>query len=111
MWLLDVNLPNGLVAVLRSYGIACDTTADRGWRELTNGVLARVAWDAGFRSILTRDRLFAESASKALQDVPDLAIVIVTLPQSRSSAYLAEFRAHWSERRIEPVPGSIVRWP
>jgi hypothetical protein len=27
MWLLDVNLPTGLVTLLRGYGISCDTAA------------------------------------------------------------------------------------
>ena len=39
MWLLDVNLPNGLIRLLQSYGIPCATTALRGWRDLTNGAL------------------------------------------------------------------------
>ena len=58
MWLLDVNLPSGLAPLLHSYGIACDTTARRGWRDLTNGELAHRAFREGFRVILTRDRLF-----------------------------------------------------
>jgi hypothetical protein len=56
MWLLDVNLPTGLLALLRGCGISCDTTANRGWRDLTNGLLAEAAFGAGFRVILTRDR-------------------------------------------------------
>ncbi len=41
MWLLDVNLPNGLIRLLQSYGIACDTTARRGGRDLTNALWPR----------------------------------------------------------------------
>src|SRR5438309_1313490 len=67
MWLLDVNLPTGLLALLRGYSITCDTTANRGWRDLTNGLLAETAFAAGFHVILTRDRLFGESASRALR--------------------------------------------
>ncbi len=33
MWLLDVNLPNGLARLLHGYGIPCDTTARRDWRD------------------------------------------------------------------------------
>ena len=46
MWLLDVNLPTGLLALLRGYSISCDTTANRGWRDLTNGLLAEAAFGA-----------------------------------------------------------------
>ena len=49
MWLLDVNLTNGLIRLLQSYGIRCDTTARRGWRDLTNGALAEAAFREGFR--------------------------------------------------------------
>ncbi|TMA39844.1 MAG: hypothetical protein E6J79_01990 [Deltaproteobacteria bacterium] len=93
MWLLDVNLPTGLLALLRSYSITCDTTANRGWRDLTNGLLAETAFAAGFHVILTRDRLFGESASRALRGLPEFAVVVVTLPQARAATYLSEFRA------------------
>jgi len=96
MWLLDVNLPNGLIRLLQSYGIPCDATARRGWRDLTNGALAGAAFREGFRVILTRDRLFGTSARGALAALPELAIVVVTLPQAREEAYLAEFETRWS---------------
>ncbi len=111
MWLLDVNLPTGLAALLRGYGIGCDTTANRGWRDLTNGILAETAFGAGFRVILTRDRLFGEAASSALRALPELAVVVVTLPQARAAAYLSEFRARWDQRPIAPVAGGVVEWP
>jgi predicted nuclease of predicted toxin-antitoxin system len=111
MWLLDVNLPTGLLEVLRGYGIDGDSTANRGWRDLTNGLLAETAFRAGFRVILTRDRLFGESATRALQALPELAVVIVTLPQARAPAYLAEFRSRWAQRPITPVAGRIIDWP
>ena len=90
MWLLDVNLPNGLTRLLHGYGISCDTTA---------------------RVILTRDRLFGTSARRALAALPELAIVIVTLPQAREEAYLAEFEARWRGKPIEPIAGAVVEWP
>ncbi|TMA60359.1 MAG: hypothetical protein E6J75_01365 [Deltaproteobacteria bacterium] len=92
MWLLDVNLPTGLLALLRSYSITCDTTANRGWRDLTNGLLAETAFAAGFH-VMTPDRLFGESASRALRGLPEFAVVVVTLPQARAATYLSEFRA------------------
>jgi len=84
MWLLDVNLPNGLARVLECYGIPCDTAAQRGWRDLTNGALADAAFREGFR---------------------------VTLPQAREEAYLAEFETRWRRKRIEPIAGAVVEWP
>jgi predicted nuclease of predicted toxin-antitoxin system len=57
MWLLDVNVPAALTRTLHGYGISAETAAKRGWRELTNGTLARVAAEADFKVILTRDRL------------------------------------------------------
>jgi hypothetical protein len=56
MWLLDVNLPTALIALLQGYGVAAETTAAGGWRELTNGAPAQVAAREGFRTLLTRDR-------------------------------------------------------
>ena len=83
MWLLDVNLPKGLTKTLKALGIEADTTATRGWRDLGNGTLAEIAFRSGFRVILTRDRLFGESAARALQKFPDLAIVVLRIPQAR----------------------------
>jgi Domain of unknown function (DUF5615) len=111
MWLLDVNLPSGLVPVLQAHGFACDTTARRGWRELTNGALAEAAAGAGFRVILTRDRLFGKTAGPILSALPELAVVIVTLPQAREAGYLAAFDTQWRQRPIEPIPGAIIEWP
>jgi hypothetical protein len=111
MWLLDVNLPNGLRPLLKSLGHESETTAFRGWRDLSNGKLAEAAFTAGFRAILTRDRLFGESAGRALKTYPELAVVVLRLPQSREAAFLAEFNAQWITRPIRPVPGQILEWP
>jgi len=111
MWLLDVNLPNGLRRVLEKLGQTSETTAFRGWRDLGNGVLAAAASQAGFRAILTRDRLFGESAGKALQTHPDLAVVILKISQSREAAYLTEFEKQWAVRPIRPEPGKVIEWP
>ena len=111
MWLLDVNLPTGLVGVLGSYGIACETTVGRGWRDLTNGMLVATAFQAGFRVFLTRDRLFREDASKSLRTSPEIAIVVVTLPQARAAPYLSAFTDRWRERSIQPEAGRVIEWP
>ncbi len=111
MWLLDVNLPNGLLGFLRDSGIVCDTAARRGWRALTNGDLVETAFRNGFTVLLTRDRLFGESAGAALTRLPGLAVVVVTVPQAREAAYLAAFETHWRQKAIDPVPGVLVEWP
>ncbi len=111
MWLLDVNLPNGLLQLLQSFGIASDTTVRQGWRALTNGELATAAFAAGFRVILTRDRDFGTTAGKTLSQFPELAVVVVTIPQAREARYLDSFASRWREQPIAPVPGSVVEWP
>jgi hypothetical protein len=70
MWLLDANMDVHLVAVLGEFGIRCDTAANRGWKALSNGDLVAAAVAAGFHCLLTRDRLFGESASRALKSLP-----------------------------------------
>jgi predicted nuclease of predicted toxin-antitoxin system len=111
MWLLDVNIPTALLRLLESYGITCDATAHRGWRDLTNSALAEVARREGFRVILTRDRMFVASARTVLATAPELAVVIVTLPQAREAAYLAAFDTHWRQKPIAPIPGAVIEWP
>jgi predicted nuclease of predicted toxin-antitoxin system len=96
MWLLDVNLPTALTRLLREYGIVAETTAQRGWRELTNGALAEMASRDGFRVLLTRDRRFGASAGNTLAALPELAIVVLTLAQAREAAYLSAFAAAWA---------------
>lgn len=111
MWLLDVNLPNGLVGVFEQFGIAADTSVARNWRNLTNGDLSAVAYKAGFKVILTKDRVFGELAGKVLKAYPSLAIVILRIPQSRKSTYLLEFERCWRSAPIVPKLGSVIEWP
>jgi hypothetical protein len=111
MWLLDVNLPTALVHALGADGVQCETAADRGWRELTNGRLVSEAYHAGFRVLLTRDRLFGGAARKSLSGLPEMAIVVLTLPQARGAAYVSAFVKRWRERPIQPKPGLVIEWP
>jgi predicted nuclease of predicted toxin-antitoxin system len=111
MWLLDVNLPNGLIQALMEYGIPAETTVTRGWRNLGNGKLAAAAFRTGFRVLLTRDRLFGDSAAQALKNFPELAVVIIRLPQARSDLYLSEFKTKWEQSPIKPIPGQVIEWP
>jgi len=65
MLLLDVNMPKQVRALLGELGIVAHTEEDRAWGGLTNGALVEAASQAGFRVMLTRDRLFSESAARS----------------------------------------------
>jgi hypothetical protein len=111
MWLLDANMDVHLASFLAGLEIACDTAANRGWKALSNGDLVKAAVDAGFRCLLTRDRLFGESASRALKLFPQFAVVVVNIPQLRWLEYRKQFLARWTECPIEPVAGRLIDWP
>ena len=110
MWLLDANMDVHLASVLTGLGIHCDTAAKRGWKALSNGDLVRAAVDAGFRCLLTRDRLFGESASHALKSFPQFAVVVVNIPQRPWAEYREQFVARWTKLPIEPVAGRLIDW-
>jgi hypothetical protein len=93
MWLLDANMDVHLASVLAGFGIVCDTAGNRGWKALSNGDLVQAAVDAGFQCLLTRDRLFGESASRALKSFPQFAVVVVNIPQQRWPRYREQFVA------------------
>jgi hypothetical protein len=88
MWLLDVNLPKKVCGLLGEFGIEAHRADDRGWGHLTNGALVGAAQQAGFHCILTRDRLFSESAARALKLFPGFCVVLVTIPQLRGAEFL-----------------------
>jgi len=111
MWLLDVNVPKGLVAALAPLGIEAQHAEDRGWGGLTNGKLVGAAVEAGFTCLLTRDRLFGESASRSLKRFPAFSVVLVTLPQLRWPEFSAEFQRAWEDNPIRPEAGRFLRWP
>ncbi len=111
MWLLDVNLPKKIGGLLGEFGIETHSAEDRGWGGLTNGALVEAAQQAGFRCILTRDRLFGESAARALKRFPEFSVVLVTIPQLRGPEFLEQFRSAWVRSPIQPVAGQLLRWP
>jgi len=111
MWLLDANMPVQLVALLGELGIEADSAVARGWNALSNGALVSAAVATEFTALLTRDRLFSESAAQALKVHPEFGIVRITLPQLRPNPFLAAFRAAWQTARIIPAPGQMVEWP
>lgn len=111
MWLLDVNLPKKVGGLLGEFGIEAHCAGDRGWGGLTNGALVEKAHRAGFRCVLTRDRLFSESAARALKRFPEFCVVLVTIPQLRGPEFLQQFQNEWARSPIQPVPGQLLRWP
>lgn len=111
MRLLDANLPVQLVALLGELGIEADSAVARGWNTLSNGSLVSAAVEAKFSALLTRDRLFGQSAAQVLKVHGEFGIVRVTLPQLRASQFLAAFRAAWQTARIIPAPGRMIEWP
>jgi hypothetical protein len=111
MWLLDVNMPQQLKPLLAELGITAETANARGWGTFVNGALLEAAATAGFKCLLTRDRLFGESASGHLKRYPHFAIVVVLLPQVRAPQFLASFRAAWGKSPIAPTTGQIQSWP
>ena len=111
MWLLDVNMPKQVRGLLGEFGIVAHAADDRGWGGLTNGALVEAASQGGFRVVLTRDRLFSESAARALRRFPELCIVLVTIPQLRGPEFLNQFRGAWNRGPIHPGAGKLLRWP
>jgi predicted nuclease of predicted toxin-antitoxin system len=101
MWLLDVNMPLGLVPVLKDLGMEAYAARSRGWDMLRNGDLIDAASADGFEAILTRDRLFAESATSALRRNSGFSVVVVTLPQLRGAQFIEAFRKAWAKKRID----------
>ena len=111
MWLLDANMDVHLVSVLKDFGVACDTAANRGWNSLKNGDLVAAAVADGFLCLLTRDQLFGESASRALKAFPEFAVVVVDVPQQPWNQYRERFIALWTQKPIAAVAGRLVHWP
>src|SRR5215470_15060572 len=110
MWLLDANLPLQLVRLLTDLGITVDSAIARNWTTLSNGRLVEVAINAGFTTLLTRDRLFGESAAAVLRTHPEFGVVRILLPQARAPQFLSAFRGAWLKSAIEPVPGQMIEW-
>jgi hypothetical protein len=111
MWLLHANMDVHLAELISELGTTCDTAAHRGWKALSNGNLVAAAVRAGFTCILTRDRLFAQSASRAIRSHPEFAVVLVNLPQRPWDQYKIFFISAWSSSPINPQPGQNMEWP
>ena len=104
-------MPRQVLGLLEELGIGASHAEDRGWGALINGSLVEAAVQAGFTCLLTRDRLFGESASKALKRFPQFSVVLIVIPQVRGVEFAGLFREAWRMRPLLPIPGALTRWP
>jgi predicted nuclease of predicted toxin-antitoxin system len=111
VWLLDANIDVRVREILAEFGIESRTAESLGWKELSNGKLVAAAAAGGFACLLTRDRLFSESASRILKLFPTFAIVVTELKQQKWPTYGESFRRALMRQRIIPIPGQTVSWP
>jgi hypothetical protein len=96
MWLFDANMDVHLIEVITEPGFAAETAASRGWKALSNGQLVAAAVANGFDCLLTRERLFGESASRALRLHSEFSVVLIMLPQQRWPEYRQRFLKAWA---------------
>src|ERR1700692_1984456 len=111
MWLLDANMDVLLKVVLSELGVSSEAAGALGWKALSNGQLVAAAVAEGFDCLLTRVRLFGESASRTLRAHQAFAVVLVTLPQRRWLEYRQSFLDAWTSCPIVPQPGTLIEWP
>jgi hypothetical protein len=111
VWLLDANLDIRVARILLEVGVQSCTAESLGWKALSSGELVSVAVAAGFTCMLTRDGLCAESATRALRQFPEFAVVVIRLPQQKWPAYGDSFRQSWNAGLIIPSRGRAIRWP
>ena len=104
-------MPRQVLGLLKELGVSADHAENRGWGGLVNGSLVEAAISTGFVCLLSRDRLFSESASRALKRFPDFSVVLIVIPQVRGAEFVTRFRAAWQTQDLRPVPGSLVSWP
>jgi hypothetical protein len=67
--------------------------------------------EAWFQCILTRDRLFGDSAARTLKRFPAFCVVLVTIPQLRGAEFLEHFQSAWDQCPIQPIAGKLLLWP
>jgi len=86
MWLLDANMPVQLVGLLSELVSVADSAVGARLEHAQHGSLVSAAVRAKFAVLLTRDRLFGESAASALKANNEFCIVRVRLRQLRADA-------------------------
>ena len=110
MWLIDENLPVQLHKTLAQLGLKAQPVSFAGLSGLDNNILTRKAFELGFRCILTQDKDFPKDAEKALQETPEMAVVIVKIAQTPAKTYLERFTARWQQSPIVPNQGKVTHW-
>lgn len=111
MLLLDENLPLKIKDILEQNGYKCETVFTLGWSGLKNGQLVSKAIEKGYSAILTKDKLFAESAAKSLSKFPNFAVIRITLLQKTLKEYLNNFSLLLKEKPLELILGTLTEWP
>lgn len=114
MWLVDHNIPVGIFSALLRFGKNVQTVSQNGWERLENGKLVSAAYLNGFKVIITKDRLFAEDAARALSNHPDFAVVLVRLPKQIAANQLDQvdwFIDTFQNSPIIPIAGRMIEWP
>ena len=111
LWLLDHNVSSVIADFLRTNGISCVTAREKGWEHLSNGKLVEAAAIAGISALLTKDKLFEESANKSLKQHTQMAIVLIRMRQAPESQLIGIFAELWKEKPIQPIIGKLVVWP
>ena len=111
MWLLDANVDVRIRDVLLEFGVESRTAESLEWKKLSNGLLVAAAVANGFTCLLTRDRLFGESASRTMKQYPEFAIVVIELKQQKWPGYGEEFRRARQREPIAPTCGECKMWP
>ncbi len=115
MWLIDVNLPIQLQAVLKNLGIESKHAIELGWRNLSNGKLAQAAQEAGYTVILTLDNgLYGEVEGfvrKTQVSFPQVAFVLVKIKQQKLLKMIDAFKAEFLANPIKPEAGKLLVWP
>lgn len=106
-----MNVPAKVGAFLSRRGIVCARTDRQGWTHLKNSELVEAAVQQGFQCLLTRDKMFGESATRSLKGHTGFAVVLLSLRQAREPEYLAEFEKQSDKSVIQPIPGKMIIWP
>lgn len=111
MWLVDENLSPRLFKIFKKYGMDCQSAQFAGVSGMKNGELTRRIAELGFTCILTQDRLFAVDAASVLLEFPQIAVVVIQLPQVPASSYLNRFEEQLQREPILPKSGHVIFWP
>jgi len=98
--LLDENMPHRLRALLSGHDVR--TTAYQGWAGLTNGILLKVADEAGFQAMITADQ-----GIRYQQKRTNYRLALIVLSTNKEALILANIDAIQEALRAAGV-GALV---